>query len=90
MSRRNGNVEIVECSFIAGDNRLADEMSRLGLSHENTARRVGMTHRQLTRILKGKSVPSLPSAIALTVVLGKSVTELFKFKIRTRKAVEVE
>jgi hypothetical protein len=79
-------LEVVSCEM--NGNALIKAMKDAKLSQEMTARRTGvMTSRQLTRIINGENCPSLVRAVALSVVLGKPVDELFTLRIRTRKAV---
>ena len=78
-------IEIVSC--VIAKNELAKAMQKAGLSQEATARRTGMSSRQLNRILKGSHCPSLERAMALSVVLGVPLLKLFTIKVETRKAV---
>jgi transcriptional regulator with XRE-family HTH domain len=78
-------IEIVECEIVS--NKLIEAMARKGLSQERCAQRARMTTRQLGRIMKGQNCPSLKKAWALSLVLEQPLETLFRFKVKTRRAV---
>lgn len=80
-------VEIVSCEVVG--NRIVEAMDKKALPQEHTARRAGMTTRQLGRIMRQQNCPSLKKAVALSRVLDYPLDRLFQFKIRTRQAMPV-
>ena len=82
----NTEVEIIECEVV--DNKLEEAMHAKGLSQEKTARRARMTTRQLCRIMQQQNCPSLKRAMALSIVLERPMEDLFKFRVKKRKALD--
>ena len=78
-------IEITKAKIVS--NRLKEVLTTLNLSQEELARRVGISYRQVNRVVLGRSQPSLLLAECMAVVLGEPASSLFKFKIVTRKRV---
>jgi transcriptional regulator with XRE-family HTH domain len=68
-------------------NCLKQALKAHGLTQEEVSRRVGISYRQMNRLVLGHSEPSLLLAARIAVVLGESIEALFKIKITTRKRV---
>ena len=57
---------------------LRRERRRAGMTQEELARRVGVTRQTIIAIESGKYAPSLPLAMKLARVFGRSVEEVFE------------
>lgn len=78
-------VEVVAAKIVS--NRIKQVLNARGLSQEELARRVGISYRQVNRVVLGRSTPSVLLAECMAVVLDEPVVKLFKFRIVTRKRV---
>ena len=72
--RTPAGVEVVLCRVET--NTIQAAIKDRKLSQEETARRAGMTARQLSRIIKQNHCPSLERGVALSVVLKRPMFSL--------------
>jgi DNA-binding XRE family transcriptional regulator len=78
------DLEIREVRIVR--NRLKSALSESGLAQEEAARRAGVSYRHFNRVVLGHTDPSLLEAMAMALVLGKQLDELFVVKFKTKKA----
>jgi DNA-binding XRE family transcriptional regulator len=77
-------VEVVSLDITG--NRLRHILKRRDLTQEECARRINISNRHLTRLLRG-DVPSLKIAFKLRVVLDTPIDDMFIISKKTRRAV---
>ena len=78
-------VEVIAAKIVG--NVIKQVLKARGLSQEELARRVGISYRQVNRVVLGRCKPSVLLAECMAVVLDEPVSRLFKFAIKTRRRV---